>query len=51
LELRVAPPAAGFFLQPATGFGERSFDEASWSGLLKLSQYPQAQFFIPAGVQ
>ena len=31
----------GFFLQPATGFGERSFDEASWSSVLKLSQYPQ----------
>ena len=33
--------AAGFFLQPATGFGERSFDEASWKSVLKLSQYPQ----------
>ena len=33
--------AAGFFLQPATGFGERSFDEASWKSVLTLSQYPQ----------
>lgn len=31
----------GFFLQPATGFGERSFDEASWHRLLQLSRYPQ----------
>ena len=40
-------PVSGFFLQPATGFGERSFDEASWSGLLKLSQYPQAPRYHP----
>ena len=33
----------GFFLQPATGFGERSLDEASWQALLKLSEYPQAR--------
>lgn len=38
----------GFFLQPATGLGERSFDEASWKGLLKLSQYPQVHVKISA---
>lgn len=38
----------GFFLQPATGFGERSFDEASWKSVLKLSQYPQVYVKISA---
>mmetsp|Transcript_99028 Transcript_99028/g.288826 ORF Transcript_99028/g.288826 Transcript_99028/m.288826 type:complete len:367 (-) Transcript_99028:124-1224(-) len=32
----------GFFLQPATGHGDdRSIDEKSWEGLLKLASYPQ----------
>jgi len=32
----------GFFLQPATGFGEdRGVDEKSWEGLLSLASYPQ----------
>ncbi|CAE7754559.1 unnamed protein product [Symbiodinium sp. CCMP2592] len=38
----------GFFLQPATGFGERSLDEASWDALLKLSAYPQVHVKISA---
>eukprot|EP00913_Durusdinium_trenchii_P023017 g21612.t1 len=38
----------GFFLQPATGFGERSFDEASWHRLLQLSRYPQVHVKISA---
>ncbi|CAK9031777.1 Probable glucuronoxylan glucuronosyltransferase F8H (FRA8 homolog) (Protein FRAGILE FIBER 8 homolog) [Durusdinium trenchii] len=40
--------ATGFFLQPATGFGERSFDEASWHRLLQLSRYPQVHVKISA---
>ncbi|CAE7563985.1 ligI [Symbiodinium natans] len=38
----------GFFLQPATGFGERALDEASWEALLRLSSYPQVHVKISA---
>ncbi|CAJ1421495.1 unnamed protein product [Effrenium voratum] len=38
----------GFFLQPATGFGERSLDEESWQALLKLQKYPQVHVKISA---
>ncbi|CAE7718404.1 ligI [Symbiodinium pilosum] len=38
----------GFFLQPATGFGERSLDDASWTALLKLKDYPQVHVKISA---
>merc|ERR550525_252052 len=32
----------GFFMQPATGFGDdRAVDEKSWECLLRLSSYPQ----------
>lgn len=38
----------GFFLQPATGSGERELDERSWQSLLKLSEYPQVFVKISA---
>lgn len=39
----------GFFLQPATGFGEeRKEEEESWEGLLKLARYPQVYVKISA---
>lgn len=39
----------GFFLQPATGFGDdRAFDEASWQSLLALSAFPQVSVKLSA---
>jgi len=31
----------GFFLQPATGAGERHLDEESWASVLRLASHPQ----------
>merc|ERR1712224_506003 len=38
----------GFFLQPATGFGERTLDEDSWKSLLSLKDYPQVHVKLSA---
>mmetsp|Transcript_10425 Transcript_10425/g.23622 ORF Transcript_10425/g.23622 Transcript_10425/m.23622 type:complete len:385 (-) Transcript_10425:206-1360(-) len=38
----------GFFLQPATGAGDRKVDEESWEKLLSLSKYPQVHVKISA---
>ena len=36
-------PAGRFFLQPATGVGDRAVDAASWDALLGLAAFPQAR--------
>ncbi|CAK0835588.1 unnamed protein product [Prorocentrum cordatum] len=38
----------GFFLQPATGEGDRVIDEDSWNALLQLSKYPQVYVKVSA---
>lgn len=38
----------GFFLQPATGFGERSVDDESWKALLTLAEKPQVYVKLSA---
>lgn len=38
----------GFFLQPATGHGERMLDEESWGCLLRLADFPQVVVKISA---
>jgi len=38
----------GFFLQPATGVGERAVDSDSWDALLRLSSFPQVHVKVSA---